>query len=235
MEAFDLVMTVATLVQDASLLAHAAGWERANVTAARRGSKEQTASFLTSLDTETRRLLDVQAGMDDHLYAHAIELSARMHTELHTGVARRRQQREESCATSVSGAPGGKCNRGVGALAAACAVVQSQHAQEALVEWALALNASGIGRIYLHVDGADEDLRRIQKVWYALSFQCIPTCLTRKRRSWILLRAMALSCFYTLCTRHRDMGFASVSRVQQGASPGRVTRRSLAVASRRPY
>lgn len=178
------MMTVATLAQDVSLLAHAAGWERANVTAARRGSKEQTASFLTSLDTETRRLLDVQAGMDDHLYAHAIELSARMRTQLHTGVARRRQQREESCATSISGAPGGKCNRGVGALAAACAVVQSQHAQEALLEWALALNASGIGRVYLHVDGADEDLRRIQKVWRAL-FQCIRLLLTRKRRSWI--------------------------------------------------
>lgn len=168
LEAFDLVMTVATLSKDAEALASIAGWARANATAARRGSREQSASFLTSLDAETRGLLDAQAGHDDDLYAHAVALNARQHVA-GPGAARARPRLSSCEASRGPGTPEGgahdwKCSREADALVAACAVVAPGAASPAhLLPWLQALNSSGITRVYLHIDG--ETAEGASQVW----------------------------------------------------------------------
>ena len=167
LEAFDLVMTVATLSQDVVALASIAGWARANATAARRGSREETASYLTSLDAETRGLLDAQAGHDDELYAHATALNARLHAA-GSGAAR---TRPASCTASRgAGTPEEgpslpvKCSREADALVAACAVVSpGAMSPSHLMSWLQALNSSGVTRVYLHVDG--ETAEGATQVW----------------------------------------------------------------------
>lgn len=168
LEAFDLVMTVDTLARDAAVLAHVAGWKRANMTAARRGSREQSSRFLASLDTDTRRLLDLQAGMDDALYDHAVELNARMRGEVLEGITRHRL-RQISCEVTPTNAPalhtsGSKCNRGAESLIAACAVAPPGYTSSRLLDWVLSLNATGMRRVYLHLDGAGDDRSGAEQV-----------------------------------------------------------------------
>lgn len=199
---FDLVMTVETLEEDVALLARLAGWPAAaaNASRARRGSRGGASALLAKQEGLAREALDAQAGLDDQLYAFAVQLRAEAHARAHRGDAPQPKQRlrAASCETLPGGTqpqaqapsqaqggwvpPSGSgpygnwshgCrSEGPHALVAACAVVHDTQ-PSSLGGWLDAMRASGVRRVYLHDDSSPalrEDTRRALQPHVAAGF-----------------------------------------------------------------
>ena len=146
------------------------GWANAS----RRGSRSDSASFLASLDSESRRLLETKVGHDAALYAHAQALAAAQSAPLNDrAVAALPAPARESCDDDggeekvVGRGPfrnwSHGCRSDGASLVAACAVLPAPRTNSRnseiyiaeLVRWLASAAAAGVGRVFLHVEGGE--------------------------------------------------------------------------------
>lgn len=181
---FDWVGTVEAFsgeraMQDAVRLSSALGWggEGGWANVSRRGSRSNSLSFLASLDSETRILLEKKVGFDAELYDHAETLAA---AQRYAGTVTGRDAElppspsppaRESChgeSTAHNGGPFGNwsygCRADAAALVAACAVLPKPASTRdgtmdsqipELIKWLHSAAEAGVGRVYLHVEGGE--------------------------------------------------------------------------------